>query len=166
VLFVRIKSLCRVIFAVCVARVYCDGENNTMGGILLVYKIYVMNIFKNQKTVLLVEDDAVLRSALKDEFVSSNWKVLETGEADAIHEILAEGKPDAVVLDLILPAQDGVSLLEEMRSQGHTFPVVILSNLAGSDNLRADADRLDASFFNKSSVMLGDVVKAVEQKVQ
>jgi len=125
-----------------------------------------MSIFKNQHTVLLIEDDAVLRTALKDEFESSDWAVLATGNVDEIPQLLTTGKPDAVVLDLILPAQDGVSLLEEMRSAGHTFPVIILSNLAGSDSLRADAERLDAGFFNKSSVMLADVVNALAEKLK
>jgi DNA-binding response OmpR family regulator len=124
-----------------------------------------MGIFTDKKTVLLIEDDAVLRAALKDEFVGANWEVLETGDANEIPKLLEEGKPDALVLDLILPAQDGVSLLEEMRANGHTFPVVILSNLAGSESLRADAERLEAVFFNKSSVMLTDVVRAVEESV-
>jgi DNA-binding response OmpR family regulator len=124
-----------------------------------------MNIFTSQRTVLLIEDDAVLRAALKDEFANSGWHVLETADTQKIPTLLTKEKPDAVVLDLILPAQDGVSLLEEMRAAGHTLPVVILSNLAGSGTVRADAERLDAAFFNKSSVMLEDVVKEVTQRV-
>jgi two-component system, OmpR family, response regulator PrrA len=127
--------------------------------------MYIMNIFTSPRTVLLVEDDAVLRAALEEEFLRHDWRVLQTGDAGETSRLITEEKPDAVVLDLILPAQDGVSLLEEMRAAGHTFPVVILSNLAGSDTVRADAERLDAAFFNKSSVMLEDVVKEVVARV-
>jgi DNA-binding response OmpR family regulator len=124
-----------------------------------------LNPFKKKKTVLLVEDDSVLRTALKDEFEQKGWFVVEASGADGVPKVLQENKLDVVVLDLILPSKDGVSLLEEMRASGHTFAVIILSNLAGSDNLRHDAERLDAVFLNKSSVMLSDVVKTAEEKV-
>jgi DNA-binding response OmpR family regulator len=69
------------------------------------------------------------------------------------------------VLDLILPVEDGISLLQELRNSDCDVPVVILSNLLGSDDLRTDATRLDAEFFNKSSTSLDEIVAIVEKKL-
>ncbi len=79
--------------------------------------------------------------------------------------VIGVEKPDALVLDLILPIKDGISLLEELRATGYTLPVVILSNLLGSADLRADAERLDAVFYNKSATSLDTIVSKVEERL-
>ncbi len=115
--------------------------------------------------MLIVEDDTVLRRTLKDKFESHGFRVLEAGDAHDVLALMGSEEPQALVLDLILPMKDGISLLEELRASGHTIPVVILTNLLGSENLRADATRLDATFFNKSSTTLDTIVEAVSSKL-
>ena len=121
----------------------------------------IFNFFKKEKRVLVVEDDVRLRESLRDVLEAKGYLVTEAGDATAVLAVLGKGTPDVMVLDLILPAKDGITLLEEMRSEGYTFPVVILSNLLGSDSLREDAERLGAAFYNKSSTSLEDIVNAV-----
>ncbi len=124
-----------------------------------------MDFLSRKYTVLIVEDDVMLRSTLADKFTESGYKVLETGDPHEVLKLIAEHTPDALVLDLILPIQDGISLLEDIRGSGGTLPVVILSNLLGTADLRKDADRLDATFFNKSATSLDDIVQAVRGKL-
>ena len=123
------------------------------------------DIFVRRKKVLIVEDDAGLRSALKEKFEEKGYTVLEAGDAKEVLTMLAAESPSALVLDLILPLKDGISLLEEIRTAGNTIPVVILSNLLGSDSLRDDAKRLDAVFYNKSATTLEAIVQAVAEQV-
>lgn len=123
----------------------------------------IASFFKSRPKVLIVEDDTTLRHALADKFNGSGYKVLEAGDARDVLTLLGHEKPDALVLDLILPIQDGISLLDELRKNGYDMPVVILSNLLGSETLRADADRLGARFFNKSSTSLEQIVDAVKE---
>ena len=113
--------------------------------------------------MLIVEDDATLRRSLAEKFKGHEYSVLEASSSDEAFTLLGSEQPDAFVLDLILPAKDGISLLEELRKAGYSQPVVILTNLLGSDDLRADATRLNASFYNKSSVTLEEIVEAVEK---
>jgi len=124
------------------------------------------SLFKGPNKVLLVEDDVALRSALADKCKERGFKVLEASAADEVLSILGLEKPDVLVLDLILPMKDGISLLEELRMAGYQMPVLILSNLLGSHDLRADADRLNAAFYNKSSVTLEEIVEALEQSLK
>jgi len=125
-----------------------------------------MHLFSlNKKKVLIVEDDTMLRATLRDKFEEKKFRVLESGDPHEVLSIVGAEVPDAIVLDLILPVQDGISLLEELRTSGCTVPVVILSNLMGSADLRGDAARLDASFYNKSSTSLDEIVAAVEKKL-
>jgi len=123
------------------------------------------NIFTRTKTILLVEDDTTLRRALAERFKQKGYKTVEAGDAKSVLTLMTSAKPDALVLDLILPLKDGISLLEELRQTGYILPVVILSNLLGSEDLRGDAERLDAVFYNKSSVSLDDIVNVVEKRL-
>jgi len=115
--------------------------------------------------VLIVEDDVRLRASLREQCENNGFSVSEASDASAVLALLAKRSPDVMVLDLILPLQDGVSLLEDVRHAGYEFPVLILSNLLGSDELRKDAERLGAAFFNKSSVSLDDIIKEIKKKL-
>jgi len=123
------------------------------------------DMFSKKAKVLVVEDDVRLRGALREEFELRNYRVLEAGDSREVLSLVAAEKPDAMVLDLILPLKDGISLLEELRATGYEAPVVILSNLLGSDSLRSDADRLDAVFYNKTATSLTEIVDAVGQQL-
>lgn len=120
-----------------------------------------MQFLTGKKKILIVEDDATLRRTLADKFKTAGFRVLEAGDAQQVLVMMSVERPDALVLDLILPIKDGLSLLSELRGTGYTQPVVILTNLLGSEDLRADATRLDAIFFNKSSTTLDEIVEAV-----
>jgi len=77
--------------------------------------------------VLIVEDDDRLAS-LTQEYLIRNG--LEVGvEADgnrAIRRIM-EDQPDMVVLDLMLPGADGLSVCREVRAQGFQQPILMLT---------------------------------------
>lgn len=125
----------------------------------------ISKFLRHFRKILIVEDDAVLRKALAEKFKEKGYKVLEASAAQEVLRLVEQEKPNAVILDLILPVEDGISLLEELRNMGNTVPVLILSNLLGSEDLRADAERLDAEFYNKSSTSLDEIVKITEEKI-
>lgn len=125
----------------------------------------ISKFIKHFRKILIVEDDAVLRKSLAEKFKEKGYSTLEASAAQEVLNLVANEKPNAIVLDLILPVEDGITLLEELRASGFTAPVIILSNLLGSEDLRADASRFDAEFFNKSSTSLDEVVVAVENKL-
>ncbi len=77
--------------------------------------------------LLLVEDDAPLRHALRAALQAAGFAVDEADNGvDAQH--LGETEAfDAVVLDLGLPRLDGLTVLQRWRQQGRTLPVLILT---------------------------------------
>ncbi|TBR30933.1 MAG: response regulator, partial [Reyranella sp.] len=94
--------------------------------------------------VLLVEDNAELVALLIKGLARSGFSADSVGNAgDAAHS-LAAMRYSAIVLDLGLPDQDGLSLLRSIRSRGDSTPVLVLTARDGvSDRvngLRAGAD--------------------------
>ena len=65
--------------------------------------------------ILLVEDDAALRSAITKAFESQGWRVTGVDRADAALAAIAKTPFDAVICDFILPAKEGTSLYEAIR---------------------------------------------------
>ncbi|MCB2022918.1 MAG: response regulator transcription factor [Rhizobacter sp.] len=77
--------------------------------------------------ILLVEDDPTLRAQLRAGLADAGYAVDEAANGvDA--QYLGETEPfDAAVLDLGLPALDGLSVLRRWRAGGRTLPVLILT---------------------------------------
>ncbi|MBK9573648.1 MAG: response regulator [Rhodoferax sp.] len=76
--------------------------------------------------VLVVDDDPALRELL-DEYLSANGMVVEAvPDGAAMRQALLAGMPGAIVLDLMLPGEDGLSLARELRTYSDV-PILMLS---------------------------------------
>ena len=79
------------------------------------------------ETVLVVEDDRSLREGLAMNFRLRGYRVLAAADGEEGLRMAFDGRPDVVVLDLMLPGVDGLELLAELRGREVTVPVLILS---------------------------------------
>lgn len=77
--------------------------------------------------VLVVEDDGPLRALLRRGLAEDGYVVDAIADGRDCDEYIAGGMYDAVVLDLSLPGEDGLSILRRMRSRGSRVPVLILT---------------------------------------
>ncbi len=91
--------------------------------------------------LLLVEDETKLVDSLSH-FLKKNGFVVDTAlDGQTGLEMACTGIYDILVLDRMLPYQDGVSLLREFRSLGHDTPVIFLT---AKDSPEDRAEGLDA----------------------
>lgn len=79
-----------------------------------------------QPRVLVVDDDPALRELLFDYLSAQGYQVQTVGDGPAMRQALAQERPDVIVMDLMLPGEDGLSLTRGIKAQGDT-PVLILS---------------------------------------
>ena len=77
--------------------------------------------------LLLVEDDAPLREAVRDALAAEGWVVDACADGDEALWLGTEEPFDAAVLDLGLPRRDGISVLQAWREAGRNFPVLVLT---------------------------------------
>jgi two-component system, OmpR family, response regulator len=77
--------------------------------------------------VLVVEDDASIRSVLVRGLTEEGFAVDHATDGEDGLCKASDPVYDLIILDLILPKKDGLSLLKELRSQGITTPVLILT---------------------------------------
>ena len=91
------------------------------------------------ETILLVEDDAVLREALKDTLTMQNYRVLEASNGREALIILEEraGEIALVLSDLVMPGMGGRVLFNTMQQHKLTIPFILLSGHPMENELKA-----------------------------
>ncbi|MDP1929791.1 MAG: response regulator [Thiobacillus sp.] len=77
--------------------------------------------------ILMVDDDAALRELVTSYLGASGYQVEGVGDGAAFRASMAAHGADLVVLDLMLPGEDGLSLLKWLRADGGGPPVIIVS---------------------------------------
>lgn len=77
--------------------------------------------------VLLVEDDALLGSALQEGLEQSGYMVDWLRDGGQAASALQDEEPDILVLDLGLPGKEGLTVLKELRARDSSLPVLILT---------------------------------------
>src|SRR5258705_7957638 len=77
--------------------------------------------------VLVVDDDAALRVALRRALVIAGFDVVLAAAGEEALALVEDGAPGAVVLDLGLPDIDGVEVAQRLREDGHDVPICMLS---------------------------------------
>ncbi|MCR4671815.1 MAG: response regulator transcription factor [Lachnospiraceae bacterium] len=77
--------------------------------------------------ILLVEDEKSLSRALVKILEHANYSVDPVYDGEEALDYLADGSYDAVVLDIMIPKKDGLTVLRETRAKGNNVPVLLLT---------------------------------------
>ena len=85
-----------------------------------------------QKTLLLVDDDAVMIRTLR-EGLSTNYKVFPANSGANALKILERSKPDLILLDYEMPEMNGVQVLEALRKNPDTEKIPVMFLTAKND---------------------------------
>lgn len=83
-------------------------------------------------TILIVEDDADIRRLVRDLLRGEGFSFEEADGAAAMDAVLSRVRPDLIVLDLMLPGEDGLSICRRLRLRD-TIPILMLT--AKSDEI-------------------------------
>jgi DNA-binding NtrC family response regulator len=80
------------------------------------------------RTILIVDDEPAARYGLR-RALEAGYRIVEADSAETAREALRRGQPDLLLLDVVLPGQDGLSLLRSLRDEGNDVPVLMISAL-------------------------------------
>ncbi len=119
------------------------------------------------KTVLIVEDEQSMQRALKSKLEHAGYGVHAAADGEEAMAYLKTETPNLVLLDLIMPKIDGISVLHQMKADERlrAVPVVILTNLSSGDKV-AEAMALGTfDFLVKANYSLDDVLKKVTERI-
>jgi DNA-binding response OmpR family regulator len=119
------------------------------------------------KTVLLVEDDEILLKMYLHKFSSQGFIVKMATDGRKAMAAVADplGAPDIVLLDVMIPEQDGFEVLRKIKADPKTknIPVILLTDFGGSDFDRKRGLDLGATdYLLKSEVTPTEIVAKVK----
>ncbi len=79
------------------------------------------------KKILIIEDDPGIQLSLKDEFESEGFDVYSADDGLAGLEMIEQNPPDLIILDLMLPFQNGYQVCKKLRQDGNMVPIIMLT---------------------------------------
>jgi DNA-binding response OmpR family regulator len=79
------------------------------------------------RRVLVVEDDPSIAIGLRINLESEGYQVDVADNGETGLELARTLNPDLIVLDLMLPKRNGLEVLHDLRAEGRTMPIIILS---------------------------------------
>ena len=80
---------------------------------------------EGQKTILVVEDDTNQRALYEEELGDEGYNILTAGDGKEALACVARQKPDLIVLDVNMPAMDGLDTLARLLESDAKIPVVL-----------------------------------------
>ncbi|WP_147536169.1 response regulator transcription factor [Bacillus marasmi] len=86
-----------------------------------------------KQTILIVEDEAILREIEKDYFIEAGYHVLEASDGKEAIKIFEENEIDLIILDIMLPSLDGWSVCRRIRKKSNC-PIIMLTARTDEDD--------------------------------
>ena len=88
------------------------------------------------KQILVVEDEATIREVIRRYLEREGYQVREAADGYAALDILAEAQPDLIVMDLMLPGIDGLTLTRQLRQRSRVPIIMLTARGDTSDRIR------------------------------
>jgi DNA-binding response OmpR family regulator len=83
--------------------------------------------------ILIVDDDANLRVLLADQLRADGYEIATARDGDEALRRLRTGWPDLLIIDMMMPRMDGLSLAREIKAQAD-LPIIVLSAIDAGDS--------------------------------
>lgn len=96
--------------------------------------------------ILVTDDEKSIRSSLREILEFEGYHVLEAETGTEVFEILENENVDLMLLDIKMKGMDGMEVLEKLRDQGRTFPVIMISG-HGTIEVAVEATKMGAFDF-------------------
>ena len=109
------------------------------------------------KKVLVVDDEPSFLEVLSTRLRAEGYRVITAPDGEAALKKIRKDKPDAVLLDILMPKLDGLKTLREIRKTHKRLPVYVLTAFSNEQRFGA-AKKLGASGF---IVKTDDLARAI-----
>jgi UDP-3-O-acyl N-acetylglucosamine deacetylase len=111
-------------------------------------------------TILVVDDEAKIRTTLRGVLSDEGFHVLDTDEGTKVAELVAAQRPHLVILDIWMPQVNGIELLERLKAQEPELPIIVISG-HGTIETAVRATKLGATDFIEKPFSLDTLLRSV-----
>jgi DNA-binding response OmpR family regulator len=142
------------------------GHSNNFDGATVIDIPNVRTSFnKTGVRVFAVEDDSLLRNLLMTRFEQSNFAFEFSIDGKNAVEAIRNFEPQVIVLDIMLPGENGLEILEKIKADEKTsaIPVIIFSNRDEPADRKRAAELGASEFYVKALTDLSDLVETISK---
>lgn len=127
-----------------------------------------MDTSEKKQTILIVEDDPSLLSALRDKLAREGFTILEAKNGEEGLAIALREHPHLVLLDIVMPKMSGMVMLHQMRedSWGKSVHVIMLTNLSDTEDIARAMEDEAFEYFVKTDVKIEDIIVKIKEKLK
>lgn len=117
--------------------------------------------------ILIAEDDKFLANAYRVKFEKEQFEVVIVFDGEEAISVLKKDKPDIILLDLMMPKQDGFTTLSLLKSNKDwaKIPVVVTSNLSQESDFQKAKELGAVDYLVKSDTPISDIVAKVRSYI-
>lgn len=117
----------------------------------------------DKQKILVVEDEEILLTALKEELSSGGYEVEGALDGEEGLQKVQSFKPALILLDLLMPKMDGMEMLQKLKADSSTrdVPVVILTNLSDYEKISEALSLGAMDYLVKANYKLEDLLDKV-----
>ena len=123
-------------------------------------------IIKAKFKVAIIEDEEIMSRSLTGELEDAGFDVITALDGESGLNLILKEKPDIILLDIIMPKMDGMTMLGKLRESGEYgkhVPVILLTNLNADDAIMGSITKNEPSYYLvKSNYQIADVVAKVK----
>jgi len=119
------------------------------------------------KKVLIVEDEASISQPLTDSLEHEGIMTLRAMNGEDGLAMALQARPDLILLDILMPKMDGLSMLKKLREdpEGKRVPVLVLTNLSEVTTVANSLEEGISDYLVKSEWSMDDVVTRVKERL-
>jgi CheY-like chemotaxis protein len=116
-----------------------------------------------KKKILVVEDEEGLRFLYKEELEAEGYQILTAANGREALQQLEEGKPDLIILDIVMPVMNGIEALGRIVGKERKIPIILNTSYSG---YRQDFMSWAADAYVTKSVDLRDLKDKVKELLE
>ncbi|GIV91140.1 MAG: hypothetical protein KatS3mg055_3658 [Chloroflexus sp.] len=125
--------------------------------VVQVLQTIIPRVQSTNMTILVIEDEAPTRLMIRRLLESDGWSVLEATHGAEGRHLWYTARPRLVILDLMLPDCDGLTMLQELRQELSTPVIVVTARLLSREELEI-LDKLHVMVLQKGSYRRSDLL--------
>jgi len=118
-----------------------------------------------KKKILIIEDEKYLLQAIKSKLELEGYAAVSAEDGELGEKMIAEEKPDLVLLDILLPKRNGFDILKNLQKKGDKTPIIIISNSGQPVEIDKVLEMGVVDYLVKANFSPEEVIQKVEKVI-
>lgn len=119
-----------------------------------------------KKKIMVVDDEVDFTEMLKMRFEASGYDVIVANSGEQVVETVKKERPDAVLLDIMMPGVDGLTILKQIRVLDEKLPVFMVTAFSNEERVKLAAKLNASGFIVKSRQDLAEEIKNITSAIE